>query len=427
VSGARYHNCFYYFRGPAPAGTQEQKFDLRERQFEDNTTKALVNVLEHGGLVGSFHEDLLGLPAPHSMEAPRFALQRTAHPEAGATRLLVGISTIGEVDPKSWAVAEQPASGRVDAEWRVGDVTVLLETKVVEFMDGPQLNRHAADWGIEEAQPGTDQLPTDWRLLTWAQVYRWADEQAAGAAAGGVPRFLAEQLREYLELTGLAPFSGWRQEHFDYFKLPEEARRAGEQIEVAEQIKTRLEGIWGVVKDLAPDTFARLGEIRVGRMAAQYDHAWAETHTGSGLPNLSLEIGATDLQLNLTSWDSAQAARFERWLVKAGAPSALRSLGDHELVVMRRRAKPDHKGDPYWMKAPYGVVTKVDSADVAADPAGLLSQWRAGTDPKWERLAYHLRRSWLPTEVAATGTSFVPTLIEAIDRLLPTLEEIQRA
>jgi hypothetical protein len=41
-----YQNIFFYYRGPT-SKTLEESEPAMDRQLEDNTTKALINVLEH--------------------------------------------------------------------------------------------------------------------------------------------------------------------------------------------------------------------------------------------------------------------------------------------------------------------------------------------------------------------------------------------
>lgn len=425
MGSERYRNCFYYFRGPAPRLKEAERLELRERQFEDNTTKALVNVLEHGGMLESFLRQVVGLD-PQAEDDASFFLQEGPKSGIPEQKVLLGISALGEMDPKLWAAQEQPSAGRIDAACLLpNEALLLIETKVTEYLDPLQLNRHAKDWGLSLAGFDATALPGDWRLVTWASIHRWTRDEAPRQAPGSVARFLLQQLREYLELTGLAPFAGFRQEHFDYFKQTKEQRLAGEQGEIAEQIKARLDGIWGVVKELAPDTFDRLGEIRVGWLKAQYDSAWAETHSGSGKPNLTVEIGAHDLQVNLVGWTGDQVALFERWLQSRAAPSQLGSLPDHELVFFKRIAHADHKGAPFWMGARYEVIERVNAPSLAHDLGPKVAAVKASLDPTWERIAYHLRRSWLPTEVVGVGEGFVPEVVHAIERLLPVLEEIR--
>lgn len=424
MSSDRYQNCFYYYRGHAPGLKESDRMELRERQFEDNTTKALINVLEHGDMAASFVAEVVGHRTLATDSKNEYFLQGGPDKTALGQTILIGISTLGEIDPDSWRKDEQPESGRVDASFLSpsGDL-FLIETKVVEYLDGPQLDRHAKDWGIATTDGPPRTIPARWSLVSWAEVYRWAEGQAAGSQPGSVGGFLADQFREYLELTGLAPFSGFRREHFDYFRLTREQRLAGEQSDVAEQIKARLDGIWGVIKDLAPDTYAQLGEIRVGRLKAQYEAAFAETHSGTGKPNLTLEIGAEDLQLNLVGWTGGQVYRLERWLRSEAGSVTLGELGAHELIVQKRTAKKDKNGAPFWMGAPGRIIDRLPAQEAADDLSHRIDGWTNSLDPTWERIAFHIRRSWLPTEVAGVGSAFIPDLIGEIERLLPIVDQ----
>ena len=68
---------------------------------------------------------------------------------------------------------------------------VAIEAKVGAMLDGAQLVRHAADWKISEpGEPGSDGLPAEWLLATWADCYRWARALDARDDLSPVGRFL---------------------------------------------------------------------------------------------------------------------------------------------------------------------------------------------------------------------------------------------
>jgi len=61
-------NIFYYYRGAQNSNSN------RERQLEDNTTKALINTLQHGGSEVRFHFlKWLGIEKPENIQ---FELQK---------------------------------------------------------------------------------------------------------------------------------------------------------------------------------------------------------------------------------------------------------------------------------------------------------------------------------------------------------------
>lgn len=198
---SRYQNCFYYFRGPS---SKQKEADL-DKQVEDNTTKALINVLEHShpDLTSRFLHSLVGWKGTAS-EFDYFLQGGPNSPET--TRFLLALSNRGEIGVSSW----EPADGgsRVDGSIHAaGSLTVVIETKVVDTLNGHQLQRHAAEWDIPLAQQ-TDgdkwKLPSEWQIRKWVDVYDWAQRDRS-TTERQPDKFLLGQLVEYLELTGLAP------------------------------------------------------------------------------------------------------------------------------------------------------------------------------------------------------------------------------
>src|SRR5947208_10855071 len=129
-----HRNCFFYYRGQIRGRTGDESEALREQQVEDNTTKALLNVLEHADdrLTVSFVKRFLG--AELISDDPGGALEPFAYFLQGGPRVtapsrwLVGISQLGEMPPAE-ANGDEPGSGgsRVDAGFsRAGDLVVVF-------------------------------------------------------------------------------------------------------------------------------------------------------------------------------------------------------------------------------------------------------------------------------------------------------------
>jgi hypothetical protein len=183
-----------------------------DRQLEDNTTKALINVLEHSdaSLTASFLTKVLrepvaltGAPFVYSLQGADRSARRAER------RRLVAISMLGSDGIVEDATNDSLAVGRVDAAIeRSDDLLAVFEVKVGSGQLGMrQLDRHAKTWNI--AKSGR-------RYVRWEDVYDWCAEELQ-AVHSDVSSFLLSQFLEFLELTALAPFRGLRDEDFDFF------------------------------------------------------------------------------------------------------------------------------------------------------------------------------------------------------------------
>lgn len=406
----RHHNIFVYYRGPSAKALSEVD---AHKQIEDNATKALVNVLEHGepDLARSFTNRFAPSLSTGWPSGERGAFHLQGGPEGGpgaiapGPRVLLGISIGGEIDPK--AVAGAPDAGtRIDAAIIPPCGGLLaIETKVVELLDPHQLERHRNHWGVGLG----DQV-----LLRWVSIWEWARD-ARAETDDALSCFLLDQFCEYLEILGFGRWAGFREEDFSQF-----VTWSWEHQPV---LRARMRAAWERVLDLMPDDDAKwLGTPEAGKLPRRETHAWAQTNRGQHGTNLTLELGADELQLNLVGWNAHQAMRLATWLTTHPERTP-----DLELVVYERRARPDNKGAPFWMHAQNTVCQRFAPEEVRAGAFGpWLEGWQHDADAKWTRLAYHLRRSWTRDQVLDRGEALAGEIGTLASQTIPLLRDINR-
>lgn len=225
-----HHNLFYSYRGPITDDAD------RDRQLENNLTKALINTLKLGGeTVWRPFLAKLGLAGvPHD-----FLLQREDLPGGAVNRrhrVLLGISK----QESAWspsAGTEATYESRPDA-WIYGDgFAVLVESKVNGDFLSDQMQAH-----FSRLQPIIGTLPTI-KLTTWKQMHLHFSG-ILPSLKDTASRLLVKQFTEFLEYTGMSGFTGFKREHFDYFVLhdDDDARRwVRDQIDdFANQVRTIL-------------------------------------------------------------------------------------------------------------------------------------------------------------------------------------------
>ena len=257
-----HHNIFYYYRGARQSNRE------REQQLENNTTKALINTLEHCNSSVAFKFlQWLDIVATSHIE---FELQKATigrgNVDNKSQRLLLGLVPFKD-DTHPCVESKKPATDSLPDAWIYGDdYAVLIESKVRESLDPDQMRRH-----FQKLQVGTHQQPK-YEVRTWAEVHRFfktlPDDELIGK-----DKWLIEQFTQYLEWIGMAEFTGFEPEIFDYFITRND-----------EDVKQRVRGTMSsfaqkVLNKLQDETQFRADPFwynssHTGNLSLNDDHCW---------------------------------------------------------------------------------------------------------------------------------------------------------
>jgi len=249
-----HHNLFYSYRGPNADDAD------RDRQLENNLTKALINTLEFGGeTVWRPFLATLGIAGV----APDFLLQRRDLPGGAANkryRVLLGISK----QESAWSPC---AGGQTTYEslpdaWVYGNgFAVLVESKVNGDFSPGQMEAHYRRLGPKESTPPII------KLTTWKQIHGLFC-RFLPILTDNVSRLLVEQYIEFLEYSGMSGFTGFRREHFDYFVLhdDDDARRW-----VLEQVGDFAKNVLAIIRKLAPFFY---DDYEIGTLKRTDSYCW---------------------------------------------------------------------------------------------------------------------------------------------------------
>lgn len=244
-------------------------------------------------------------------------------------------------------------------------------------------------------------------------------------------RFPTQQLAEYLGLVSFPPFNGFREEHFDFF-MPSAARNWATHSE----IETGLVRAWEAIRARLPrDEAAALGEIHTNQFdwshaVAQADWERDDERRGERT-NLAIELWPNRLEVDLVGWKVRQAELFEKWLAPRGIVDPKDGVDGYVLVVWRRHPfNYDRKGydRPWWRRETpdtYELADERPLPDIRGQRLDTLrNRWRSEPDPNWEKLGYHLRRSWPRAQVVERGVGLIPEMVESVRELIPIAQRM---
>jgi hypothetical protein len=230
-----HHNLFYTYHGPC-SDTD------RDRQLENNVTKALINTLRLGG-EAVWRPFLAWLGIANATGAD-FLLQRQDLPSGHAAhkrhRVLLGISKRKSVWPPTQCAG--PTYESLPDAWVYGDgFAVLVESKVGDNDFTPKhMQAHLSRLGSAE------HVPPKIVLHTWRDVHSFF-HKLLPSLTDASSCLLVRQFVQFLEYNEMSGFTGFQRDHFDYFLLhdDEDARRwvLDQMNDFAARVQTELRKI----------------------------------------------------------------------------------------------------------------------------------------------------------------------------------------
>ncbi len=194
-------------------------------------------------------------------------------------------------------------------------------------------------------------------------------------------------------------------------------------------IPSQLTDLWQEVRgSIGPTRFDPvLGEIRPGeRFGRDRRTAWAQTNAEKpeDFVNLTLEIEAAELSLNLVGGYSEQFKKVEPWLRK---PKAWRFLKEHPelvLVIFIRHGTTGPAGKVMWKGAKWIEEERMILGQISPiDISTRLTTIGARLDDKTEKLALHIRRAWTPADVSAMED--ISAITSGVEAWLDPIQQIR--
>jgi hypothetical protein len=194
-------------------------------------------------------------------------------------------------------------------------------------------------------------------------------------------------------------------------------------------IPSQLTGLWQEVRGRigAARFDPVLGEIRPGeRFGCGSKTAWAQTNAEKpeDFVNLTLELEAAELSLNLVGGYSEQFKKVEPWLRRSEARRFLKEHPEFALVIFIRHAKVGKRGRVMWKGAKWVEEERVTLSQVSPiDISTRLTTIGARLDDKTEKLALHVRRAWTPADLATMKD--ISEIAAEVEAWLDPIQEIR--
>jgi hypothetical protein len=276
-----HQNIFYYYRGPS----KKIEDSLHDRQVEDNTTKALVNLLEFAKRVDF----------------------------APLLKNFLKLINVPQKRITSFRLQKHEENSRPDGVINFADNKVFIESKVAATLDLDQISRHLKPLGIhdfllvitndkDDRKKLKDMHDRRLRYVSWHDIHHIClglkNEIRIDKKLRAV-LVVIEDFINYLEVIVMTEFTGFKDEDFDFWVSPDTA-----YIPI---LKNKLESLANSIRQDLPKALSKYSYIRRGnisRLEQDERSAWVAIKKPENKRdifnqcNFTIELSKSSLDIN---------------------------------------------------------------------------------------------------------------------------------
>ncbi len=276
-----HQNIFYYYRGPS----KNTEDFIHDRQVEDNTTKALVNLLEFAKRVDF----------------------------APLLKNFLKLINVPQKQITSFRLQKHEENSRPDGVINFADNKIFIESKVSATLDLDQISRHLKPLGIhdfllvitndkDDRKKLNDIHNRRLRYVSWHDIHQICLGLKNGIRIDKKMRAVLAVIDDfinYLEVIVMTEFTGFKDEDFDFWISPDP--------QYVPILKNKLEALANSIRKELPQKLAKYSYIRRGNVSkSEKDerYAWVAIKKPEDRAdilnqcNFTIEVSKSGLEIN---------------------------------------------------------------------------------------------------------------------------------
>jgi uncharacterized protein YktB (UPF0637 family) len=401
VDASDHHNNIFYYYSGNTSRTADKDEVFKERQLENNTTKALINTLAYCS--SSVQKQFLQWLEIETKGPCHYRLQARTIPSKWISKKGTKI-VLGIIPPYAQLLDQPSVDSKVNEAardaWIFGDGwVILIESKVSGDLNKEQIRSHLTCLGTQSV----------FRQKTWEDIHHLF-QIIKGEKLQTIDTFLLGQFCDYLEVTALAGFTGIKKHHFEYFINKDDSDQNSDVRRMMNALASKIKNAMNKkLKDSYPNF--KLGKVTDACWGAFYEGARRQDSA-----HITIELWSDRFQV-FANVETQQGVKKLRKQLKQDRPrfeDIIKKLPEGYSVSITDRIPGKRPRDYEYKRIKDYIVGDLHSRNKTGKQSlnELVESCQTVKYPQ-----FSIRRDFTRDDVIYKGPSFVNDIVETMKDL----------